>query len=78
MTPVREWPKGLGLGRYAAAFEENEIDPEALPHLTEPMPGNFGPPIGPRAPLLAAVAALQGATGADAEETGAAEAAPAF
>jgi hypothetical protein len=28
------WLRGLGLGRYEAAFRENEIDDTVLPHLT--------------------------------------------
>src|SRR5271166_4352696 len=31
---VADWLRGLGLGRYAAAFRDNEIDWEALPRLT--------------------------------------------
>jgi hypothetical protein len=31
---VTDWLRGLGLGRYAAAFRDNEIDWEALARLT--------------------------------------------
>jgi class 3 adenylate cyclase/predicted ATPase len=50
--------QGLGLGKYAGAFEDHEIDLDALPHLTEPMLVQLGLPIGPRAKVLAAVARL--------------------
>ncbi len=32
---IGEWLDGLGLGRYAEAFADNEIDLPALPHITE-------------------------------------------
>ena len=34
MVDIAEWLDGLGLGRYAPAFGENEIDWEILPKLT--------------------------------------------
>ncbi len=30
-----EWLEDLGLGRYTDVFTENEIDFDALPHVTE-------------------------------------------
>ena len=42
----------------AGAFEKNEIDFEALPHVTESMLEKIGVPVGPRAKLLTAIAAL--------------------
>ena len=58
MRDVAAWLQGLGLGKYAKAFEDNEIDFEALPHLTEKMLEQIGLPIGPRAKLLAAISRL--------------------
>ena len=55
MPGVAEWLQELGLDRYAQAFEENEIDFETLPFLTETMLREIGIPIGPRAKLLAAI-----------------------
>jgi hypothetical protein len=37
MRNVAEWLQELGLGKYASAFEDNEIDFAALPHLSEKM-----------------------------------------
>ena len=58
MSDIVAWLERLGLGRYAPAFEENEIDLESLTHLTEDMLKEIGLPIGPRAKLLAAIAEL--------------------
>ena len=58
MRDVAAWLQGLGLGKYAQAFADNEIDFEALPHLTEKMLEELGLPIGPRAKLLAAISRL--------------------
>lgn len=58
MRDIFAWLEGLGLGKYAKAFEDNEIDFESLPHLTEQMIDQLGLPIGPRAKLLAAISRL--------------------
>jgi class 3 adenylate cyclase/tetratricopeptide (TPR) repeat protein len=60
---ISVWLQELGLGKYAKAFEENEIDFESLPHVTARMLEQMGLPIGPRAKLLAAIAQL--AAGSD-------------
>ena len=31
---IAAWLRGLGLGRYEAAFRDNEIRPDVLPSLT--------------------------------------------
>ena len=31
---IGEWLRGLGLGKYEAAFHDNGIDGSVLPHLT--------------------------------------------
>ena len=56
---VADWLAGLGLGRYAAAFRENEIDWKALPRLTAEDLSDLGVVLGGhRRKLLAAIAAL--------------------
>jgi class 3 adenylate cyclase/tetratricopeptide (TPR) repeat protein len=65
MRNVAEWLQELGLGKYASAFEDNEIDFAALPHLSEKMLEQMGLPIGPRAKLLAAISKLTSSPGAD-------------
>ena len=58
MPDIASWLQSLGLGKYAAAFERNEIDFDTLPLLTRSMIEEIGLPIGPRAKLLAAIAEL--------------------
>jgi class 3 adenylate cyclase/tetratricopeptide (TPR) repeat protein len=58
MRDIATWLQSLGLGKYAAAFERNEIDFDTLPLLTQSMLEEIGLPIGPRAKLLAAIAKL--------------------
>ena len=58
MRDVSSWLERLGLGKYAPLFAEHEIDPEALPHLTEAMLERMGLPLGPRAKIMAAIAPL--------------------
>jgi class 3 adenylate cyclase/predicted ATPase len=56
---VAHWLAGLGLGRYAAAFRENEIDWKALPRLTAEDLSDLGVVLGGhRRTLLAAIAVL--------------------
>src|SRR5207237_7833313 len=50
----------LGLGKYATAFAEQEIDFDLLPLLTEADVRELGLPIGPRRKLLEAIRALHG------------------
>jgi class 3 adenylate cyclase/tetratricopeptide (TPR) repeat protein len=59
---VTAWLEELGLAKYAASFVQNEIDFQALSHLTESMLAELGLPIGPRAKLLAAIAAMRDST----------------
>jgi len=66
---VAAWLQELGLGRYAKAFADHEIDFAALPHLTEKMLEELGLPIGPRAKLLAAIGKL-GSAGSEATGAG--------
>jgi class 3 adenylate cyclase/predicted ATPase len=55
-----DWLRSLGLGRYEAAFRENEIDDEVLPSLTAEDLKELGVgPVGHRRKLLDAIAALR-------------------
>ena len=58
MSDVSAWLHRLGLGKYAKAFEDNEIEFDFLPHVTENMLEQIGVPVGPRAKLLAAISEL--------------------
>ena len=58
------WLRSLGLGKYEAAFRENEIDETVLPDLTAEDLKDFGVSIvGHRRKLLNAIAALRTGTG---------------
>ena len=53
------WLRGLGLAQYEAAFRENEIDTEILPHLTAEDLKELGvASVGHRRKLLAAITAF--------------------
>src|SRR5262249_34724620 len=54
------WLRSLGLGKYEAAFRENEIDDTVLPSLTHEILKELGvTAIGHRLKLLDAIAALR-------------------
>jgi class 3 adenylate cyclase/predicted ATPase len=54
------WLRGLGLGKYEAAFRENDIDETVLPNLTEEHLKQLGvASLGHRVKLLEAIAALR-------------------
>src|ERR1700759_4967484 len=54
------WLRGLGLGKYEAAYRENEIDETVLPDLTAEDLKELGvTALGRRRKLLAAIAALR-------------------
>ena len=57
---VAAWLRELGLERYAPAFLDAEITPEALPELTDADLRELGLPLGPRKVLLKAIRALAG------------------
>ncbi|MCZ6588465.1 MAG: AAA family ATPase [Alphaproteobacteria bacterium] len=59
MSDIRQWLEQLGFGKYADAFEREEVDLDALPHLTSEILKDIGVPAGPRAKLLAAIQALK-------------------
>jgi hypothetical protein len=57
---IGEWLRSLGLGKYEAAFRENEIDETVLPSLTHETLKELGvTAVGHRLKLLAAIAALR-------------------
>jgi class 3 adenylate cyclase len=59
------WLRSLGLGKYEAAFRENEIDETVLPNLTAEDLKELGvSALGHRRKLLDAIAALRGDTSA--------------
>ena len=61
------WLRSLGLGKYEAAFRENEIDETVLPSLTEEHLKQLGvTALGHRVKLLDAIAALRAEGGAKA------------
>ena len=56
---VGEWLRNLGLERYEAAFRENDVSEEDLPHLTAEDLQDLGVvAVGHRRRLLVAIAAL--------------------
>ena len=57
---IAAWLRELGLERYAAAFLDAEITPEALPELTDADLRELGLPLGPRKVLLKAIRPLAG------------------
>jgi class 3 adenylate cyclase/tetratricopeptide (TPR) repeat protein len=67
MNDVRKWLQACGLGQYADAFEREQLDLEALPHLTEENLKDLGLPLGHRIKLLAAIRALSESETAPAE-----------
>ena len=52
---IENWLLRHGLGRYVDAFAENEVNLDALPHLTEDDLKEMGVALGPRRKLLAAI-----------------------
>ena len=58
---IMVWLRSLGLGKYEAAFRENEIDETVLPSLTHENLKELGvTALGHRLKLLDAIAALHG------------------
>src|SRR6476646_128922 len=67
------WLRGLGLGKYEAAFRENEIDETVLPSLTHEHLKELGvTALGHRLKLLEAIAGLRGDTSGKTPSVGAA------
>ena len=59
---TRDWLTELGLAQHADAFEREQIDLDAVRHLTEENLKDLGLPMGHRIKLLAAIRALQEAS----------------
>jgi SAM domain (Sterile alpha motif) len=67
------WLRSLGLGKYEAAFRENDIDETVLPSLTHETLKDLGvTSVGHRLKLLEAIAALRNDAGAKAPSVDAA------
>ena len=62
MAQIDEWLDTIGLGRYAALFEDHDIDLQVLPELGEADLEKLGISLGHRKKLLKAIAALTGET----------------
>ncbi len=65
---IGRWLADLGLGKYADVFAENDVDAQALPHLTEDDLKELGVSLGHRRILMAAVAELDAAASPVAED----------
>jgi class 3 adenylate cyclase/tetratricopeptide (TPR) repeat protein len=59
MGSVRQWLEARGFGEYVEAFEREQLDLEALLHLTADDLKDLGLPMGPRLKLLAAIRSLR-------------------
>ena len=55
---IAQWLEGLGLGQYAQAFAENDIDLESLPHLRDEDFERLGVSLGHMRRLQAAIEVL--------------------
>jgi class 3 adenylate cyclase len=66
VSDIADWLKKIGLEKYAAVFEENEITVDVLPHLTAADIDALGLPIGPRRRLTVELLTLGGAATATA------------
>jgi len=65
MQSIEAWLQGLGLGRYAQVFDDNEVDLDAVRLLSEQDLERLGLPLGPRKKLLKAIAELDALLAAD-------------
>ena len=66
MSDIRQWLEELGLGQYADAFAENDIDTDVLPDLTDLDLEKVGVSLGHRKKLLKAIGALSDVGSAEA------------
>jgi class 3 adenylate cyclase len=60
MSELAEWLKHVGLEKYEAVFEANEITLDLLPHLTAADIDSLGLPLGPRRRLTVEIQSLGG------------------
>ena len=56
-TEIAEWLESLGLGQYAPAFADNDIDRSVLPDLTETDLRDLGVSLGHGKKIMRAIAA---------------------
>src|SRR5271170_8030913 len=56
MADLQQWLAGLGLERYAAVFEENDVDLDILPDLTDHDLEQMGVSLGHRRRILKTIA----------------------
>lgn len=59
VSDIRAWLKSIGLAQHASVFVDNDVDLDALPHLTEAMLKEMGLSIGVRAKVMAGIKALK-------------------
>jgi class 3 adenylate cyclase/tetratricopeptide (TPR) repeat protein len=62
MTNLRQWLQGLGLERFAEAFEREDLTFDNLAELTDEELKELGLTLGPRKTVLKAIEALRGTT----------------
>ncbi|MGH6718374.1 MAG: adenylate/guanylate cyclase domain-containing protein, partial [Alphaproteobacteria bacterium] len=72
MVDIAAWLGGLGLAKYVQSFADNEIDGDALPHLTDDDLRELGLPVGPRRKILAALGEFASAPSVSANAEGSA------
>jgi len=65
MTDVGDWLAAVGLPQYAGLFEEQRIELDVVPQLTDGDLKELGIPLGDRKRFLSAIAALTGTTAPD-------------
>lgn len=59
VSDIRAWLESIGLAQHASVFIDNDVDLDALPHLTEAMLKEMGLSIGVRAKVMAGIKALK-------------------
>jgi class 3 adenylate cyclase/tetratricopeptide (TPR) repeat protein len=59
MPDIASWLARLGLDKYIDAFTTNEVDLDALQHLSEGDLKELGLPLGPRRKIMAAIASIE-------------------
>jgi len=60
MTTIEAWLKEIGLERYLELFQDNDIEPDVLPDLSEADLEKLGISLGHRKKLMRAISALSG------------------
>ena len=60
MSSIKTWLEQISLERYASVFEENEIEIQDLPELSESDLNELGIPMGPKKRILKSLANIRG------------------